>query len=662
MNIIKGALGGASLCVLASVGTPALAADAQAIIVVGERIAQTQEVPGGADSVAADQFEDQLAVSLRDTLAFSPGVYAQPRFGQEVRLSIRGSGISRGFHMRGLTLLQDGIPINLADDNGDFQELDPQVFDRIDVYRGANALRFGGSTLGGAINAVTPTGRSRAGVGLRIDGGSFDTLRGMLSYGYADEDRDGWFAVSADTSDGDRQHARRHSIRLNGNAGFRLSESVETRFYASLNNIEQELPGALTLTNVLDAPETGNFANDQKRDIDSIRLQNRTSVRLGDASLDVGAFYNKKELFHPIYQVIDQNSHDWGLFGRLDWAAGPVELTLGTTARFGEVDSRRYLNVNGRKGTQTFGADLSARTVNVYGEARYRVAGGLSLVAGAVYSDGRREQVPDFATMPATVEDEAHFSEFSPKFGLLYEARPNVQFYANYSRSHELPGFGELVQAPFPPAVATGFVPVDAQRAWTFEIGTRGSLGIAAWDVSLYRADIDGEMLQFAPGNDATAPAATFNADETRHQGVEAGLDLALATWATLRQVYQYNDFRFVDDAEYGDNRLPVVPKHLYRAQLRLGTERFSIAPTIEWLPQGAYVDYVNSFRPDGYALVGVQAEAEVRRGVTLFVDARNLTGKEAVGDISAVVSNTGTAIYYPVERRAVYGGVRARF
>ena len=30
--------------------------------------------------------------------------------------------------MRGLTLLQDGIPINLADDNGDFQELDPQVF------------------------------------------------------------------------------------------------------------------------------------------------------------------------------------------------------------------------------------------------------------------------------------------------------------------------------------------------------------------------------------------------------------------------------------------------------------------------------------------------------------------------------------------------------
>ena len=87
--------------------------------------------------------------------------YAQPRFGQEIRLSICGSGISRGFHMRGLTLLQDGIPMNLADDNGDFQELDPSVLSHLEVYRGANAFRFGGTTLGGAINGVTPTGRAR---------------------------------------------------------------------------------------------------------------------------------------------------------------------------------------------------------------------------------------------------------------------------------------------------------------------------------------------------------------------------------------------------------------------------------------------------------------------------------------------------------------------
>src|SRR3546814_15189521 len=73
--------------------------------------------------------------------------------------------------MLGLTLLQDGVPINLADDNGDFQELEPIFFDHLEVYRGANALRFGSGTLGGAINGVTPTGRTARGVYLRAAGG-----------------------------------------------------------------------------------------------------------------------------------------------------------------------------------------------------------------------------------------------------------------------------------------------------------------------------------------------------------------------------------------------------------------------------------------------------------------------------------------------------------
>src|SRR3546814_7545681 len=102
-------------------------------------------------------------------------------------------------------------------------------------------------------------------------------------------------------------------------------------------------------------------------------------------------------------------------------------------------------------------------------------------------------------------------------------------------------------------------------------------------------------MLQFAIAPDV--PSSTFNAGSTRHQGIEAGLDLALAPWARLRQVYQLNDFRFRDDAQYGDNRLPVVPKHQYRAELRLGTDTFSVTPNIEWTPKGAWTDYSNTTR-----------------------------------------------------------------
>ncbi|MEQ6335340.1 TonB-dependent receptor [Sphingobium sp. MK2] len=666
-----------SLCALALSSAPAFAeeADQSRIIVTASPMieaatARVQRTPGGVDVVPADAFEDKVAVSLRDALTFSPGVYTQPRFGQEVRISIRGSGLSRGFHMRGLTLLQDGIPLNLADDNGDFQELDPQVFQHIEVYRGGNALRLGGSTLGGAINAVTPTGRSSPGVELRVDGGSFDTIRTKAAYGYADERGDAWAAITTDRSDGDRDHGKRRSYRFNGNVGVKISDTVETRFYASAQNIRQKLSGSLSEKSVLTDPTKGNFVGDQARDIDSIRLQNRTTIALGNGTLAFGLFFNAKDLYHPIFQVIDQKSEDRGAFASLDLAGDlggmPVEVTLGSQARFGKVTARQFVNIAGDRGAPTALVQQRAQTINSYGEARIAPMPGLWLIGGGLYTHGERRIDNRFA--PARSGD-ASFDAFAPKIGLLYEPSEAMQFFANYSRSVELPGFSELSQTPA--GGAPGFTPVRAQKAWTAEIGTRGRIGIAAWDISLYRADIKGEMLQYSVIA-GVIPAATFNADKTRHQGIEAGLQLVFTPWASLRQVYQYSDFRFRNDAVYGDNRLPVVPRHFYRAELRLGTDRISVSPSVEWLPQGAWVDYVNSKRVGRYALLNLGAQAQLRDGVTLFLDARNLTQKRAIGDISALVryaadnpataADEGSVAFYPLERRAIYGGVRARF
>lgn len=650
-------------------------ADQSAIIVtaspiVEEAAARVQRTPGGVDVAAAQEFENKLAVSLRDALAFSPGVYTQPRFGQEVRISIRGSGLSRGYHMRGLTLMQDGIPINAADDNGDFQELDPQVFQHIEVYRGGNALRYGGSTLGGAINAVTPTGRSAPGAEVRIDGGSFGTLRGKVAYGYADDRGDAYAALTADTSDSDRAHGDRKALRFNGNVGLKLSDRVETRFYTSTQAIRQHLAGALSEKDVLTNPAKGNSVGDQARNIDSIRLQNRTSIDLGNGTAAFGLFYNAKHLVHPIYQLIDQTSGNGGLFASLDLAghlgAMPVELSLGSQARFGRTVARQYVNVNGKAGALTADAVQKAQTINSYGEARIAPVANVWLIAGGLYTHGERKIENRLASARS---GDASFDAFAPKFGLLYQPGETIQFYANYSRSVELPGLTELAQTPT--GGVPGFTPVDPQRAWTAEIGTRGRAGIIGWDISLYRADIRGEMLQYSVVA-GTIPAATFNADHTRHQGLEARLDLTLTPWATLRQVYSYSDFRFRDDSQFGNNRLPVVPRHFYRAELKLGSDALSITPAVEWTPQGAWVDYASSKRVGGYALLNLGAQAQVRDGVTLFLDARNLTQQRAVGDISALVqyaadnpataADEGSVTFYPIERRAFYAGVRARF
>lgn len=645
-------------CSVFAIITPAAAEDAadSTIIVTGRAAADQAEetakkTAGGTDIVSHQDYADKTVVSLRDTLAFSPGVYTQPRFGQEIRISIRGSGLSRGFHMRGLTLLQDGIPINLADDNGDFQELEPIFFDHLEVYRGANALRFGSGTLGGAVNGVTPTGDNAAGLYLRADVGSFDFYRGLVSFGVGDEDANAWAAMSADSHKGDRQHARRDSIRFNGNVGLRVSDSITTRFYGSMTTLDQELPGAMTRATALTAPRSGNFVGDQARDINSIRIQNRTRIDLGNSYLDVGAFLNSKELYHPIFQVIDQVSLDRGVYVRYDRTGDVWSFTLGGESRWGNIDAKRFVNLNGKRGALTFDADQTARTTNIYGEIRVSPIENLTLIAGGIYADGFRKQSQ---IIPAAVTGKASFDAVSPKMGVLWEPTAEIQIFANYSKSAELPTFVELAQI-------AAFVPVREQTAWTAELGTRGALGWVSWDVAVYRANLKREMLQFTVGPDI--PATTFNADKTRHQGVEAAFSVAPTNWLRFRQIWQYSDFRFVGDAQYGNRRLPVVPTHVLRSELRMGGDDLHISPNVEWVPQGAWADYRNTTRNAGYTLWGVSAGARIKNGVDIFVDARNLTGVNAIGDVSAAILATpASAIYYPVERRAIYGGVRMRF
>ena len=120
--------------------------------------------------VSAESYANRYAPGVADLLRDVPGVYAQKKWGGDTRLSIRGSGIGNAVHNRGTLLAQDGVPFNEADGFGDFQLIDPSIARYTEVFKGGNALRFGGALLGGAINLVTPAGRdsspARAGLSL----------------------------------------------------------------------------------------------------------------------------------------------------------------------------------------------------------------------------------------------------------------------------------------------------------------------------------------------------------------------------------------------------------------------------------------------------------------------------------------------------------------
>ena len=212
---------------------------------------ELRQIPGSVMVVPDTQFSLQRSTTIKDVLDYVPGVFAQPKWGEDTRFSIRGSGLSRNFHLRGVQLFMDGIPINTADGYGDFQEIDPSAYRLVEVYKGANALRYGANALGGAINFVTPTGRDAPRFFGGVDFGSFGFQRYQAGTAGVVGPADYFITGSFQKMDGFRDHSWGHSTRGAANFGYQFSQNAETRFYLNANDIVQRIPGAVTRATAL---------------------------------------------------------------------------------------------------------------------------------------------------------------------------------------------------------------------------------------------------------------------------------------------------------------------------------------------------------------------------------------------------------------------------
>lgn len=629
--------------------------------------ARLEQTPGGVGVVDAASYRGGRVATLTDALGGATGVYVQPRFGaEESRVSIRGSGLQRTFHGRGLKLMQDGVPLNLADGSFDFQAVEPLSARYVEVWRGANALQYGAATLGGAVNFVSPNGYNSDDLRVRVEGGSHGYGRAQLSTGGVSDQLDHYVALTGFRQDGFRDHARQETGRLSANLGLTISPQAETRFYFGHVESRSDLPGSLTRAQLETDPRqasAGNVSADQERNIRWTRLSNKTVLQEGAHRLEAFAFVSDKRLNHPIFQVIDQHSTDTGVELRYvhagELAGRDNRLTLGVAPSRGVTDEDRHTNVGGAAVERTNQSRQTASNLELYAENQHMVRHDLALVLGLQHVRATRRLEDRFVAGTAADPVDEGFSRryqgTNPKIGLRHDLSREVQVFANLSRSFEPPTFGELAGGVRPVANA-------AQRADTFELGTRGRGTALTWDAAFYESRVQDELLQIAL-NSAGA-STTVNAPRTLHRGIELGLsgDVAAPTPGRIewRLNALWNHFRFRNDATYGDNRLPGVPRYFARAQ---AAYRFTSGTLLALNTEGATgypVDFTNSFGTRRYAIWGLRASGDLRRGLSWFVDGRNLSDRRYAAT-SGVVRDAGgrdVAQFLPGDGRALYVGL----
>lgn len=635
---------------------------------------QINKTPGGVEVVPASRYLDGRATTMKDMLDYTPGVWIQSKYGQEdSKLVIRGSGLSRNFHLRGVRLLQDGSPINQADGSGDFHEIDPLAQQYIEVYKGANALRYGAMTLGGAINFVSPTGRSNPGLAARVYGGSYQTFGQQAAAGFSEGPWDAWLSFTNLSGNGFREHTNQSLQRLNGNVGAQIGSNVETRFFFSGNQVRNQIPGSLTQQQFWTDPRQGPLANvlqNTRRDVDSFRFANTTVVDIGDDAFTLQSYVKSKALFHPLtFAVIENNLLDWGVTGQYKGSRQLFghrnDFVVGANYFGGTNRNRQFVNRFGVPGPLTNDNTEFSSSVEIYGENWFYATPELSIVTGIQFNWANRVLTDNYL-VNGNDSGAASYFEINPKIGALWEPRPGLQFFANVSRASEPPTWSELN-----PSVAPGFAPLAPQTSWTAEIGTRGKLGEnVGWDLSLYRSWVKNELqLLVVPGFGGSAIA--INIPNAIHQGIELGLNGT--AWRserndriTGRMALTVSDYRFDNNPTYGNNQLPGAPPYYLRAEARYDSPGgFYIGPNVEWSPQGYYVDNLNTtaFMTAPYALLGLKAGYTGIKGFEFFVDARNLTNQMYVSNVGVTsTANATSQLYNPGDGASIYAGIQARF
>ncbi len=643
-------------------------------------------VPGGAEVIEADRYLTGRASTVADTFFLSPGVFAQSRFGSdEARLSIRGSGLQRTFHGRGIRVLQDGVPLNLADGGFDFQAIEPTATAYINVWRGGNALAYGSSTLGGAIEYISRTGRNAPGGFARLEIGSWDYLRATIAGGVANQEADAYASFTQQSQTGFRDHAKQNNQRLFTNAGWRLADNIETRLYLTAVKTDSELPGSLFKSELKTDPTRRNsvpltITQDQKRDFELLNIADKTTIRNGDTTWDFSAAWSYKDLDHPISPVIDQLSNNLlagatvtntaDLFGRDN------RLRAGLLISRGETDSVNFDNVNGRRGARTQRDEQVATNVEVFGEDQLALGGGFTGILGANAGRNIRKNDRIFTLVapPAgTITSyDRSYDNVSPKIGVRWDdAAKNTQVYANVSGSYEPPSFSETATGTGASSAAR-----EAQTATTFELGTRGTRGPVRWDGAVYYAKVRDELLTVI--DPVSLLSLTTNADRTTHAGVElaAEADLLGANWddkpanrLVARSSWTYGRFKFdgyrTAAFDYSGKTLAGLPPHLIRGELVWeNAAGWYAGPTFEWVPVKAYIDHRNTFAADPYAIFAFKFGRRLESGLSWFVEARNLADKKYAATTGVIDNAAGVdqRQFLPGDGRSVYAGIEYRF
>jgi len=336
--------------------------------------------PSSVAVISDNEIREGRGFNFEDVFQFAPGVYYQTKsWGNDGQFSIRGTNLVTNFNQWGVMLLINGLPMNTADGFFTFEAVDLLSVDRIEVYKGSNALRFGGNTIGGTVNFIMKTCAKAARFQVRGEAGSYGFYNSQLSSGNFTEPfhlfgksaiADYYVSLTAGGQHGFRSNNQEAAVRLTTNVGLQLGSNQLLRLYVFNSSTSSDLPGPHTRAQLDAIPKQVGFLpfvvvsasachaaepcqHAEFSEVHRIGLLYRLQIT-PDQAFTFAPFYQYWWLNENLAQENLEVHRDVGADFRLTikqlLGNIPHQLVVGWSPRFGETQTDVFVNNFGNRG------------------------------------------------------------------------------------------------------------------------------------------------------------------------------------------------------------------------------------------------------------------------------------------------------------------------
>jgi iron complex outermembrane recepter protein len=668
----------------------------QDVVVVGTRATEKIiDIPYSVFRVDSKELAFGRKVSARDVLADVPGLFLQNRYGNsDIRVSIRGFGTRSSTGIRGIKILQDGIPESEPDGESVLDAIDFTSLGGVEVVKG-NLSSLYANAPGGLINFVTNTYFQKDYFGTANQFGKFGLRQNGLKVGIKDNNNRLFVSYKYRNIDGYRKHSSEYQHLLNTVYEAFIGTKSTLSIHANFVNGFNRLPGSLTKEEFETDPFMADplaISQDYRRITKKGRVAGKYITHMGNNQqyeFEIIGFGGIKELEkadNEFYTLTTRYS--LGGLTRFTIKEPLFDhkniFTIGTDYAFQSGPITQFENFSGNKGISVQNEyNESLSNIGFYMLEHFNIVNEkLDLFLSSRFDNNvfeRNIYIPfGYTDTTRTMQG------FSPKIGLNYKLTSNIALYTSYGLSFDYPALSEIANSPLSSNSSYSINPdLEPQESNNFEFGIKGNLvdkesefmRKVFFEVTYFNYLIKDEIVPFI----INLKTYFKNAPKTRRTGIEVGFMSEPFEEIELTINYTFTNFYYENylteiftpegtlTADYTNNKVPSIPKHIvnfiFVKELELSEELSGLLIwDCDYIAE-MYVNDVNSETSPAYFYGNFMA------GLTYSNNYFDLTGFFGMNNIfdkryaSFININDYYEKYYETgEPRTFYGGLNFNY